>query len=205
MRIRNLIAAVLVGSVGLGIAAAKAETRRFIDPVTGGVIEAEIGDNGRVLNTNIGHSRTNPIPREEIDYTGPYGPNTIVVNTTERRLYFIYAPGKAIRYGVGVGREGFAWAGTNRISRMAEWPGWTPPPAMRRRRPDLPAYMEGGIANPLGARALYLGSTLYRIHGSNEPWTIGQAVSSGCIRMTNEDVTHLYERVSVGMKVVVLR
>ena len=111
--------------------------------------------------------------------------------------------GTAIRYGVGVGREGFQWAGTNRITRKAEWPGWTPPPAMRARRPDLPAHMEGGPNNPLGARALYIGSTYYRIHGSNEPWTIGQAVSSGCIRMVNEDVIHLYEMVGVGTRVVV--
>lgn len=146
-----------------------------------------------------------PVQREVIDYEGPYKGNTIIINTTERRLYYVMDDGKAIKYGVGVGREGFQWAGTNRISRKAEWPGWTPPPAMRKRQPDLPTYMEGGINNPLGARALYIGSTIYRIHGSNEPWTIGQAVSSGCIRMTNDDVTHLYERVKVGTKVVVTR
>ena len=146
-----------------------------------------------------------PVKREVIDYEGPYKANTIIIDTTERRLYYVMDDGKAIKYGVGVGREGFQWAGTNRISRKAEWPGWTPPPAMRKRQPDLPTYMEGGINNPLGARALYIGSTIYRIHGSNEPWTIGQAVSSGCIRMTNDDVTHLYERVKVGTKVVVTR
>jgi lipoprotein-anchoring transpeptidase ErfK/SrfK len=115
----------------------------------------------------------------------------------------VLGDGKAMRYGVGVGREGFQWSGVNRITRKAEWPGWTPPPAMRKRRPDLPLYMEGGPNNPLGARALYIGSTFYRIHGSNEPWTIGQAVSSGCIRMVNEDVIDLYDRVKVGTKVVV--
>jgi lipoprotein-anchoring transpeptidase ErfK/SrfK len=146
-----------------------------------------------------------PVKREVIDYEGPYKANTIIIDTTERRLYYVMEDGKAIKYGVGVGREGFQWAGTNRISRKAEWPGWTPPPAMRKRQPDLPTYMEGGINNPLGARALYIGSTIYRIHGSNEPWTIGQAVSSGCIRMTNDDVTHLYERVKVGTKVIVTR
>jgi len=146
-----------------------------------------------------------PVKREVIDYEGPYKANTIIIDTTERRLYYVMEDGKAIKYGVGVGREGFQWAGTNRISRKAEWPGWTPPPAMRKRQPDLPTYMEGGINNPLGARALYIGSTIYRIHGSNEPWTIGHAVSSGCIRMTNDDVTHLYERVKVGTKVVVTR
>ena len=111
--------------------------------------------------------------------------------------------GQALRYGIGVGRDGFRWGGTHRISAKKEWPGWTPPSQMLARRPDLPRHMAGGIDNPLGARAMYLGSTLYRIHGSNEPETIGQAVSSGCFRMTNEDVTDLYGRVSVGTTVVV--
>jgi len=145
------------------------------------------------------------IKRKVVDYEGPDRANTIVVDTAERRLYYVMDGGKAIKYGIGVGREGFQWAGSNRISRKAEWPGWTPPPAMRKRVPDLPAYMEGGINNPLGARALYIGSTIYRIHGSNEPWTIGQAVSSGCIRMTNDDVSHLYEQVKVGTRVIVKR
>ena len=112
--------------------------------------------------------------------------------------------GKAIRYGIGVGKPGFTWAGVKQISRKAEWPDWRPPEEMLRRRPDLPQFMAGGPNNPLGARAMYLGSSLYRIHGSNEPWTIGHAVSSGCIRMRNEDVTDLYERVKVGTKVVVI-
>jgi lipoprotein-anchoring transpeptidase ErfK/SrfK len=146
-----------------------------------------------------------PVKRKVVKYDGPYKPNTIIIDTDERRLYYVMPNGKALKYGVGVGREGFQWAGSNRISRKAEWPGWTPPPAMRKRQPGLPTYMEGGINNPLGARALYIGSTIYRIHGSNEPWTIGQAVSSGCIRMTNEDVQHLYDRVKVGTRVVVKR
>jgi lipoprotein-anchoring transpeptidase ErfK/SrfK len=154
--------------------------------------------------TPHGRSNRNPVPRKIVDYDGPYSANTIVVSTSERRLYYVLGDGKAIRYGVGVGREGFTWSGTNRISRMEEWPGWTPPAAMRRRQPNLPAHMKGGPNNPLGARALYIGSTLYRIHGSNEPWSIGQAVSSGCIRMVNEDVIHLYDQVKVGTKVVVL-
>ena len=112
--------------------------------------------------------------------------------------------GTARRYGVGVGKPGFEWAGTHRVTRKAEWPDWRPPAAMRKRRPELPAFMAGGPENPLGARALYLGSTLYRIHGSNQPWTIGHAVSSGCIRMRNEDVMDLYERVRVGTKVHVI-
>ena len=127
-----------------------------------------------------------------------------MVSTAERRLYFVLPNGEAIRYGVGVGRPGFTWSGTKTVTAKKEWPSWTPPAAMIARRPDLPRYMAGGVENPLGARAMYIGNTEYRIHGSNEPDTIGQAVSSGCIRMTNEDVTDLYERVKVGAKVVVL-
>ena len=150
-------------------------------------------------------ARRNPIPRELVDYEGPYGKGTIVVNTTERRLYHVLGDGKAMKYGIGVGRPGFTWQGTHHITRKAEWPGWTPPPAMRKRQPKLPYFMPGGPDNPLGARAMYIGSTIYRIHGTAEPWTIGQAVSSGCIRMTNDDVADLYERVGVGTKVVVVR
>lgn len=149
------------------------------------------------------NKRGSSIKRETVSYETKLKPGSIVIETSERRLYFVLPDGKAIKYGVGVGREGFTWSGTNRISRTAEWPGWTPPPQMRKRVPDLPAYMPGGPNNPLGARALYIGSTLYRIHGTSEPWTIGQAVSSGCIRLTNEDVIDLYERVKVGAVVVV--
>ena len=126
-----------------------------------------------------------------------------LINTAERRLYLVLGNGQALRYGIGVGRDGFRWSGTHRITAKKEWPSWTPPSQMLRRRPDLPRHMKGGIDNPLGARAMYLGSTLYRIHGSNEPETIGQAVSSGCFRMTNDDVTDLYSRVSVGTTVIV--
>ena len=129
---------------------------------------------------------------------------TIVIDTQARYLYLVLGNGQAMRYGVGVGRPGFQWAGAHRITRKAEWPDWVPPEEMRQRVPKLPVRMDGGPANPLGARALYLGSTLYRIHGSNEPWTIGHAVSSGCIRMRNQDVIDLYDRVHVGTKVVVL-
>ncbi len=145
------------------------------------------------------------IRRKTISYDGKYRPGTIIVNTKERRLYYVMDNGKAVKYGIGVGRPGFQWSGTHRVTRKAEWPGWTPPPAMRKRQPGLPHYMEGGPNNPLGARALYIGSTVYRIHGSNEPWTIGNAVSSGCIRMTNDDVIDLYGRVKVGSRVVVQR
>lgn len=144
-----------------------------------------------------------PIKKQIVDYDTKLKPGTIVIETGERRLYLVLDGGKAMKYGIGVGREGFTWSGTNRITRKAEWPGWTPPPQMRKRVPDLPAFMPGGPDNPLGARALYIGSTLYRVHGTSEPWTIGQAVSSGCIRMTNDDVTDLYERVAVGAQIVV--
>ena len=143
--------------------------------------------------------------RSTVSYTGEHEPGTVVVSTRERRLYYVLPDGKAVRYAVGVGRQGFQWSGTETITMKRAWPEWRPPTAMLRRRPDLPRYMSGGISNPLGARALYLGTSEYRIHGSNEPWTMGQAVSSGCIRMTNADVTDLYNRVEVGTKVVVLR
>jgi lipoprotein-anchoring transpeptidase ErfK/SrfK len=152
-----------------------------------------------------GRPLVSPIPRETINYSGPYSPGSILVNTSERRLYFILPDHQAIKYGVGVGRPGFTWAGVSHIANKREWPDWTPPPQMLKRRPDLPRHMVGGIDNPLGARAMYVAGTLYRIHGSNEPDTIGQAVSSGCIRMTNDDVTDLYDRARVGAPVVVLR
>lgn len=144
-----------------------------------------------------------PIRKEIVDYETKQAPGTIVIETDERRLYLVLEDGKAMKYGIGVGRDGFTWSGTHRITRKAEWPGWTPPAAMRKRQPGLPTYMEGGPANPLGARALYIGSTLYRVHGTSEPWSIGQAVSSGCIRLTNDDVTDLYERVKVGARIIV--
>jgi lipoprotein-anchoring transpeptidase ErfK/SrfK len=143
------------------------------------------------------------LPRT-VAYSTSEAAGTIIIDTDARYLYLILGDGQAKRYGVGVGRPGFEWAGIHRISRKAEWPDWTPPPQMRARQPGLPVHMDGGPDNPLGARAMYLGSTLYRIHGSNQPWTIGHAVSSGCIRMRNEDVIDLYDRVGVGTKVVVL-
>lgn len=152
---------------------------------------------------NGGGNGSSPIPRQTVGFQSNYAPGTIVVNTAERRLYLVQPGGSALRYGIGVGRDGFRWGGVHRVTAKKEWPSWTPPAQMLRRRPDLPRHMEGGPDNPLGARAIYLGSTLYRIHGSNEPETIGQAVSSGCFRMTNEDVTDLYNRVAVGATVIV--
>lgn len=145
--------------------------------------------------------------RQVVKYETGEKPGTIIVDTGEKHLYLVMADGKAMRYGIGVGREGFTWSGTNRITRKAEWPGWTPPPQMIRREAakgvKLPAYMPGGLRNPLGARALYIGSTIYRIHGSPEWNSIGRNVSSGCIRMINQDIIDLYNRAEVGAKVIV--
>ena len=145
-----------------------------------------------------------PIPRQVVAWRKGHAPGTVVISTGQRRLYYVLGNGQAIQYGVGVGRQGFSWSGTKTVTMKREWPDWRPPAQMLKRRPDLPRYMSGGMDNPLGARALYLGSSLYRIHGSNEPDTIGAAVSSGCIRMTNRDVMDLYDRVKIGTKVVVL-
>jgi lipoprotein-anchoring transpeptidase ErfK/SrfK len=142
--------------------------------------------------------------KQEVAYHGKEKPGTVVIDTPSKFLYLVGEDGRAMRYGIGVGRPGFTWAGTKTVSMKREWPDWRPPDEMLARRPDLPRYMAGGPDNPLGARAMYLGSSLYRIHGSNEPWTIGQQVSSGCIRMRNEDVIDLYGRVKVGTKVVVI-
>ncbi len=154
-------------------------------------------------------SNKSPIPRKKVRFNEKYAPGTIVVKTSEHRLYYVLENNRAIRYGIGVGRDGFTWKGKHKLSRKAEWPGWTPPKVMIRREAKkgikLPAYMPGGPNNPLGARALYIGSTIYRIHGTNQPWTIGQSMSSGCIRLANEDVTDLYNRAKIGAKIVVLQ
>ena len=171
---------------------------RYVEPADGGR-----GGGRYDLGPNGARST-----REVVANTTRQPPGTIVIDTASRELYYTQVNGQALRYGIGVGREGFAWHGTAKVERKAEWPSWTPPSDMVRRRPDLPARMEGGIENPLGARALYLfqgnRDTLFRIHGTNEPDTIGQAVSSGCIRMMNADVIDLYSRVPVGTRVVVL-
>ena len=175
-------------------------------------------DPRRATNVNLAAPRVKPAPARQMDprflpqtvsYEGNQKPGTIIIDTSEKFLYHVEGNGQARRYGVGVGKEGHAWSGTERVSRKAEWPDWRPPAEMIKRVREkegriLPVHMQGGPENPLGARALYLGSTLYRIHGTNQPWTIGNAVSSGCIRMRNEDVTELYERVSVGAKVIVM-
>jgi len=138
-----------------------------------------------------------------VDYSSAEKPGTIIINTYRRYLYLVMKDGKAKRYGIGVGRSGFTWNGVEKISRKREWPSWTPPAEMIARDPTIPRFMKGGPKNPLGARALYLGNTLYRIHGTSQPWSIGTNVSSGCIRLRNQDVEDLYKRVRIGTKVIV--
>ena len=186
---------------------------QYIDPRAGQPYEQSLASRGSVFGQPQGYQYQAEPARPAVDprylpqvvaYDGKHAPGTIVIDTPNKFLYFVEDGGKAKRYGIGVGRPGFTWAGVKSVTRKAEWPDWVPPPEMLQRRPDLPRHMAGGPDNPLGARAMYLGSSLYRIHGSNEPWTIGTAVSSGCIRMRNEDVIDLYGRVKVGTKVVVI-
>ena len=201
---KKLVAAIfltLITALPLGYSAPALAESAFAKFIQGGQPRAKVG-----------HYRSDksPIPRKKVKYDPSIPAGTIIIETSERRLYYTLGGGKAIQYAVGVGREGFEWAGTDRISRKAEWPGWTPPAVMRARVKRetgrvLPAYQPGGPDNPLGARALYIGGRIFRIHGTNQPWTIGQAMSSGCIRMANEDVIHLYEQADVGTKVVVRR
>lgn len=191
-------------------------------PGTGGIAATARAENALVFDRHsnswvrkpgaaalpkVMRSNASPIPRQVVEHVSSYKAGTIIVDTGARRLLRILDGRTALQYAIGVGREGFEWKGQERISRKAEWPGWTPPAEMRAREAAngriLPAYMEGGPDNPLGARAIYLGNTLYRIHGTNQPWTIGQAVSSGCIRMANDDVVHLYEQARIGDLVVV--
>jgi lipoprotein-anchoring transpeptidase ErfK/SrfK len=144
------------------------------------------------------------LQRQMVSYPTREAPGTVIIDTPNTYLYLVLGHGQAMRYGIGVGRNGFTWSGVQSITKKSEWPDWTPPPEMISRQPYLPRYMAGGPGNPLGARAMYLGGTVYRIHGTNAPGTIGTRVSSGCIRLTNEDVADLYSRVTVGTKVVVL-
>jgi len=144
------------------------------------------------------------LKRQIVSYASREAPGTVIIDTPNTYLYYVLGNGQAIRYGIGVGRDGFTWSGTQSVTKKAEWPDWTPPPEMIARQPYLPRHMAGGPGNPLGARAMYLGGTVYRIHGTNAPETIGTHVSSGCIRLTNEDVSDLYSRVNVGTRVIVL-
>ena len=154
--------------------------------------------------TDNGNQVRADLQRRTVEYPTNEVPGTIIVDTPNTYLYYVLPGGKAIRYGIGVGREGFTWSGVKTVERKAEWPDWTPPPEMIARSPYLPRFMAGGATNPLGARAMYLSGTFYRIHGTNAPSTIGSRATAGCIRMANDDVIDLYERVKVGTKVVVL-
>lgn len=191
-----------VGLVSLfSLPALSQQARIAFAPPAGMTLTSSTPSNGLSLQSN----RT-PHPaylRQLVAYNTSERVGTIVVNTGDKFLYLVLPGGQALRYGIGVARTGFEWSGAHNVTAKRTWPGWTPPAEMRVRQPELPAYMEGGPNNPLGARALYLGSTLYRIHGTNQPWTIGSNVSSGCIRLTNQDVTDLFSRVRVGARVIV--
>jgi lipoprotein-anchoring transpeptidase ErfK/SrfK len=199
-------------SIGLGLLLSFASTAPsfaagrpflFFNPPAG--MQLTTGKPTNALQLRSGKVRLDPkFMRQVVPYNGGESAGTIVVNTGQKFLYLVLGKGKALRYGIGTARDGFEWSGTHTLTNKAEWPGWTPPAEMRKRKPGLPAHMKGGPDNPLGARALYIGSTLYRIHGTNEPWSIGTNVSSGCIRMVNDDVIDLYGRVKVGARVIVL-
>ena len=163
----------------------------------------DIGDEPGRISSEEATITDGPFARQVVFFRSNEAPGTLVVHTSERFIYVVMGNSRALRYGLGVGREGFQWSGLVKISRKAEWPDWTPPPEMIARQPYLPRFMAGGPGNPMGARALYLGSTIYRIHGTNQPETIGHAVSSGCFRLANGDVIDLFDRVPVGTKVII--
>lgn len=200
----SLAAKVALAGIGFALLATGAQAQQTIiayPPPAGVTLTTGTPTNRLALRTN---KTVHPaFLRQVVAYDTHERPGTIVVNTRRKFLYLVLPGGKALRYGIGVARSGFEWSGTHTISAKRVWPDWTPPAEMRRRQPGLPAHMAGGPDNPLGARALYLGSTLYRIHGTNQPWTIGSNVSSGCIRLTNQDVKDLFSRVPVGTKVIV--
>jgi lipoprotein-anchoring transpeptidase ErfK/SrfK len=192
----GLTAALVAATVLLISAAARAEQMFAYAPTQYQALPSEQDEADGPMDPRL--------QRQMVAYSTNEAPGTIVIDTPHTFLYLVLGNGKAIRYGIGVGREGFTWSGVKQIARKAEWPDWHPPQEMIARQPYLPRFTAGGPGNPLGARAMYLGSSEYRIHGTNNPATIGKQVSSGCIRLTNEDVTDLYNRVAVGAKVVVL-
>ena len=167
------------------------------------VVTMDIGDEPGRVSTEEVRIEDGPFARQLVFFRSAETPGTLVISTADRFLYVVLGNNRALRYGIGVGRDGFQWSGLVKISRKAEWPDWTPPPEMIARQPYLPRFMAGGPGNPMGARAMYLGSTVYRIHGTNQPETIGEAVSSGCFRLANGDVIDLYSRVDVGAKVII--
>jgi lipoprotein-anchoring transpeptidase ErfK/SrfK len=195
----SLIRIVAAGIAFVGASAAQAQFFRPLDnipqPTTRDVEPGQQGGSPEAVPYQY--------RRQPVYFRSHEAPGTIVIDTSERFLYLIQSPTNAMRYGIGVGRDGFTWTGILKITRKAEWPDWTPPAEMIERQPYLPRWMAGGPGNPLGARAMYLGNTVYRIHGTNAPETIGHAVSSGCFRLVNDDVADLYARVAVGAKVIV--
>jgi lipoprotein-anchoring transpeptidase ErfK/SrfK len=191
-KFRHLIWMV-IAAVGLMLSASQSQAQ---------LRQPDIGDQpGLIADDTV--ALDSEFRKTAVLYRTNEAPGTIIVHTAERHLYLIQGNGRALRYGIGVGRDGFQWQGLVNITRKAEWPDWTPPPEMIARQPYLPRFMAGGPGNPLGARAMYLGTTVYRIHGTNRPDTIGTAVSSGCFRLVNSDVADLYERVPVGTKVII--
>lgn len=194
---RNQARFLLAGFVILGLSGV-ASGRQQATPIS-----MEIGDEPGRVATAEQIIEEGPFARQLVFFRSSEPAGTIVIHTSERFLYVVQGNNRALRYGIGVGREGFQWSGLVRVSRKAEWPDWTPPPEMIARQPYLPRFMAGGPGNPMGARALYLGSTVYRIHGTNQPETIGHAVSSGCFRLANGDVIDLFERIAVGAKVII--
>ncbi len=199
---RSLVLAALAGAVLCAPAIATAQSYAPVAPngYANSVFESVVRDDDAAASA----VESPRLKRQIVDYATREAPGTIVIDTPNTYLYLVLGGGKALRYGIGVGREGFTWSGVETISRTAEWPDWYPPAEMIARQPYLPRFVAGGPGNPLGARALYLGHSQYRIHGTNDPSTIGHHVSSGCIRLTNENVIDLFGRVGVGTKVVVL-
>ncbi len=187
-----------------GQGVASAQTSSYADPSVRYQSNVFPPSQGRMVEEDDSAALSPKLRRQIVSYQTREAPGTIVIDTPNTYLYLVLGNGQAMRYGIGVGRDGFRWSGVERVARKAEWPDWHPPAEMVARQPYLPRFMAGGPSNPLGARALYLGNSVYRIHGTNAPSTIGGRVSSGCIRMLNEDVTDLYSRVQVGTKVVVL-
>eukprot|EP00873_Tetraselmis_striata_P011156 jgi/Tetstr1/431420/TSEL_002072.t1 len=201
MRIFGLMMMAVVATA-MTLGQASAVTERYYDPTS------RSWQTYKITPEAAGKIVREKYKRTTVRYRTSEKPGSIIVDTDDRYLYFVLPGGKAVRYGIGVGREGFGWQGKEKITRKAKWPSWTPPQEMivreRKKGRNLPSFMPGGPKNPMGARALYLGSTEYRIHGTNEDWSIGRAVSSGCIRMLNEDVEDLYNRVTIGARVTVL-
>lgn len=203
----GLGAALLLAASLLAAAPAQAAPKSLFDNLFGPPdgVTTTTGTPRNGLQLKVSKVRLDPrFMRQVVPFTTKEKPGTIIVSTEDKFLYLVLDGGKAMRYGIGTARDGFEWSGVHRVSNKREWPSWTPPAEMRARKPGLPTHMAGGVNNPLGARAIYIGSTLYRIHGTNEPWTIGHDVSSGCIRMVNDDVVDLYARVRLGAKVIVM-